>query len=361
VSVIEPRLTVVICSLNGGEGVRRCLDALGRQTIADAIQIVVVDDGSTDDTAAIAVAGGVDLVRHEQNRGLSAARNSGIARARGGVVAFLDDDCEPHTDWAEQLLSSYADDGVAGAGGPILAECSSDGFMAGYLGRNNPLQILELDLARSGALPYRFMLYIKRMWSAPPADTRRPVYSLVGANMSFRREVLVAVGGFDELFTFGADELDLCHRIGIQVPWARLQYEPAAVVRHHFHPSLRDTVRRSRAYGVGAARFSRRWHDRNPTLYPVPVLVVALLALSARWRVLALAAAVVPHLFGPRGVFDAVTRRAPLPLVDPYVQLLQDASHDVGCITGLWRFRHFEGADAADLPTIAPNFARATA
>jgi hypothetical protein len=170
--------------------------------------------------------------------------------------------------------------------------------------------------------------------------------------MSFRREVLDAVGGFDERFTFGADELDLCYRIGNQLPWARLQFEPTAMVGHHFHASLRDTVRRARAYGVGSARFSRRWRDPKPTLYPLPVIVAAVLGLSARWRPLAVVAAVLPHLFGPRGAIDAVTNRSPRPLLDAYVQLLQEASHDIGCVTGLWRFRDFEGADAAGLPVI---------
>jgi glycosyltransferase involved in cell wall biosynthesis len=354
VTNLDYRLTVVICSLNGGDGVRRCLDALRRQTITDAIQVVVVDDGSTDDTAAIAVAGGAEVVRHAHNRGLSAARNSGIARARAGVVAFLDDDCEPRADWAAELLRGYGDnsDEVVGVGGPIVAVSQGDGFVGGYLTRHNPLGVLELELAHSSAPSYRLMLYIKRMWSKPPADSRRAVYSLVGANMSFRRDVLDAVGGFDERFTFGADELDLCHRIGIQLPWAQLWFEPAAVVRHHFHASLRDTLRRSRAYGVGSARFSRCWKDRKPTLYPLPVLVAALLALSTRHRSLVLAAAVLPHLFGPRGVVDAVARRSPGPLADGYVQLLQEACHDVGCLSGLWRYRHLEAADATDLDVI---------
>jgi GT2 family glycosyltransferase len=350
---MEPRLSVVICSLNGASGVRRCLGALRRQTIAGAIEVIVVDDGSTDDTAAVAVAGGAELVRHEHNRGLSAARNSGIARTRARVVGFLDDDCDPRPDWAEQLLRAFdGDDSVAGAGGPVAVESDGDGFMTGYLVRHNPLGVMELDLARSGALAYRFLLYLKRMWSAPPADTPRPVYSFVGANMSFRREILDAVGGFDERFTFGADELDICYRIGIQLPWARLQFVPTAVVGHHFHASLRDTIRRARAYGVGAARFSRRWRAGKPPFYPLPVIIAVLVGLSARWRPLAVAAAVLPHLFGPRGALDAVAHRSPRPLLDAYVQLLQEASHDVGCLVGRWRFRGLEGTDAAGLPVI---------
>ena len=84
-------LSVVICSLNGAAGVDRCLHALAAQKDVE-LQVIVVDDGSTDDTSGIARERGATVIRHETNRGLAAARNTGIRAASAPVVAFLDDD-----------------------------------------------------------------------------------------------------------------------------------------------------------------------------------------------------------------------------------------------------------------------------
>ena len=77
-------LSVVICSLNGAAGVDRCLHALASQKDVD-LQVIVVDDGSTDETSAVANEHGVTVIRHEVNRGLAAARNTGIAAATAPV------------------------------------------------------------------------------------------------------------------------------------------------------------------------------------------------------------------------------------------------------------------------------------
>src|SRR5580658_4182092 len=112
-------LAVVICSLNGEAGVSRSLDALGKQTIHGRLEVIVVDDGSTDRTSGVARAHGAVVIRHRVNRGLAAARNSGVRAATAPIVAFLDDDCEPEPEWAERLVAGYCD-GVIGVGGPVV-------------------------------------------------------------------------------------------------------------------------------------------------------------------------------------------------------------------------------------------------
>ncbi len=338
----EPRqaadLSVVVCSYNGEAGLSRCLEALSGQTIHRRLDIVVVDDGSADRTGDVASAHGATVIRHQVNRGLAAARNSGLRAASAPIVAFVDDDCEPEPEWAQRLLACYAE-GVIGVGGPVVP-VAPDGFMAGYLRRHNPLTPLELDLARSDHLGYRFLLYLRRQWAAGEARGQRDVYAFVGANMSFRRQAVIDAGWFDERFRFGAEEGDVCRRLGRLFPPCRLVFTPHARVVHHFEPSLRDTLRRSMSYGFGSARLYRKWPDLRPALFPWPVLVLVLLAGSVPFPLLATAALAAPLFLYPGAARIALSRRRVGCLLDAYVRLAQEMCENVGFLRGLWVFRH---------------------
>jgi GT2 family glycosyltransferase len=335
---MSPELSVVICSFNGAEGTHRCLHALAAQTVRSRLEIVVVDDGSADSTADIARGHDALVVRHPVNRGIAAARNSGIAAASAPIVGFLDDDCEPEPQWAERLLAAYRP-GIAGIGGPIVPSAPAC-FMRGYLERNNPLRPQEIDLAKSDNPGYRLYLYLRRQWSAAERSGCRDVYSLVGANMSFRRGTLLEVGRFDERFQFGAEEVDLCRRLSLAPTPARLVFSPEARVKHHFQPTLRDTMRRSRAYGRGSARLHRKWPTLTPTFFPGPLAVLLTLVLSVLYPPVGIAALALPFLLYPHSVRRAVTDRHWAGIADPYIQLAQETCEDIGFLEGLWRFRH---------------------
>ena len=223
-------------------------------------------------------------------------------------------------------------------GGDIVP-CGPDGFMLGYLRRNNPLLPLELNLAQSEKLLYRLYLYLLRQWRPEEHHDQRDVYSLVGANMSFVRSVL-GQQGFDERFRFGAEDLDLCLQLRRELPGARLVVTPDAVVRHHFVPTLRDSVRRSRSYGRGCARLYRKWPSMRPTIFPGPVLVVALLAAAVLAWPLLIAAVAVPLILYPKGLRLAVTLRQPSCVLDAYVQLAEETYGNLGYLQGLWMHRH---------------------
>lgn len=347
------KLSVVICSFNGATGVGRCIRALARQTIWSSLEVIVVDDGSTDATSQVGRAHAVTVVRHAANLGLAAARNSGLEAATAPIVAFLDDDCEPEPQWAEQLLAGY-EEGVIGVGGPILPR-GRDGFMLGFLVRNNPLKPQELNLAKSNGLLYRLNLYLKRQWTQMQEYARRDVYSFAGANMSFRRQALLDVGQFDARFRFGAEELDLCMRTMHAFPLGRLLFVPEVQVMHYFESSLRDILRRSRAYGRGSARLYRKWPSVPPTFFPGPLLVLMLLVLSGWLPALAACAVLVPQLLYPQGLRRGIANRSLASLLDAYLLLAQETCGNVGFLEGLWRFRRLipettgKAAQAAEL------------
>lgn len=339
------KLSVVICSLNGAAGVDRCISALEQQTIYSSLELIVVDDGSVDATSEVGRTHGAIVIRHETNLGLAAARNSGINAATAPVVAFIDDDCEPGPKWAEQLLAGYEDDTI-GVGGAIV-HGANDGYILGYLERNSPFRPQEINLAKSNSIFYRFYLYLGRQWTQKENFLQREVYSFLGGNMSFLRQSLIDVGKFDERFRFGGEELDLCIRMRRDFPLSRLMFIPDVSMMHHFkpsrrstRPSLRDTLRRSYAYGRGAARLYRKWPSMPPTFFPGPLAILTILMLSAWVPVLAVVAFIMPQLLYPRGVRFAFRHGCAASLLDAYVQLAQELWGNIGFIEGLWRFRH---------------------
>ncbi len=348
---MSPRLSVVICSRDGAVGVDRCLRALAAQTIRPALEVIVVDDGSADGTGEVARGHGAIVLRHETSRGPAAARNTGAQLAGAPILAFLDDDCEPAPQWAEQLVGAYRRD-VIGVAGALLAG-GRPGFMLGYLARHNPLEPQELSLARSSRLYYRLYLYLGRQWAPPRPCGPRDIYSCAAANMSVWHAAFREVGGFDERIRFASEDDDLCRRLRQAFPAGRLVFAPGASAVHHFRTTPWDTLRRRRAYGQGAARMRRKWPDVPPTVFPWPAAVLAMLALSAFFPVLLAATALAPQLLYPAGLRAAVRERRPSCVLDAYLQLAEECSADLGFIEGLWRFRHLVPGPAGPPPAAA--------
>lgn len=341
-----PLLSVVICCYNGAAGLARCLQALQDQTTASVLDIVVVDDGSTDQTAHVARSMGARLESHMVNRGLAAARNTGIRAALATYIAFLDDDCEPEPQWAASILARFQNFGAQVVGGPVVA-VSPTPFMQGFLIRNNPLSPLPASISRSDTLGYRLLQYLKRNWSA---DTERHgIYALPGANMAFDRELLIALNGFDERFTFGGEDLELFRRLWDRYPSPNIHYAEDARVRHHFKAGIVDSFRRSRAYGMGGARFFKAHKEVPPTFFPGPLLVSLLLLLGIKRSKFLAAAALIPQALFPSGARASYQSGSVAPLLDSYLQLLQETGHNIGYVRGLIRFRDLGPQDLPPL------------
>lgn len=311
-----------------------CLDALDRQTIRCQAEIIVVDDGSSDQTVEVAREFSVELISLGQNRGTSAARNAGILASRAPIVAFTDDDCIPNQDWLAELIRPYERDEVAGVGG-LVSIARVETYVHRYLAANNPLAPLELNLASSDSLAYRLMLYFGRMWAFEDDQSGRAIYSCPAANMSFRRDVLDAVGLMDPKFTFGSDDEQVCARVREKFPNMVLWFEPRAKVKHDYVGTFRDVLRRNFAYGQGNGRSylsdsQRRW----PTVFPIPIMFLLGVAALRRPRhvvmLLGITQLALPH--GVRGVWS---QRRITNFAFSYVRLFEEGSHNAGLVVAL--------------------------
>jgi GT2 family glycosyltransferase len=227
-----PRVSVVVASYNGARTLHETLEGIAALDYPD-YEVIVVDDGSTDATAAIAANFDVRLISTE-NRGLSNARNTGMEAASGDVVAYIDDDAVPDPHWLQYLVATLAAGGYACAGGPNLAP-PGDGALADCVANapGGPAHVL-LDDRQAEHVP--------------------------GCNMAFRREALVEAGRFDPLFRIAGDDVDVCWRV--QDSGGSIGFSPAALVWHHRRNSLRAYLRQQRLYGRAEALLERRWPQR---------------------------------------------------------------------------------------------------
>jgi GT2 family glycosyltransferase len=234
-------LSVIICAYSEQrwDDLVAAIASLRRQSIPPGEIIVVIDHNPA--LLARARAGFPDLsvLENSQRRGLSGARNSGVAAARGAIIAFLDDDAEAAPDWIAQLLAGYADPQVIGVGGAIV-----------------PLW----QQPRPGWFPAEFDWVVGCTYRGTPTSAA-PVRNLIGANMSFRREVFAVAGAFrGEIgrvgtHPVGCEETELCIRIRQRWPKHTLLYRPAARVLHHVPPARgRWSYFRARCYGEGISK-----------------------------------------------------------------------------------------------------------
>lgn len=228
-----PRVSVVVCTHNGGRTLPECLERLLALSYPD-FEVIVVNDGSTDGSGEIARAYDVTIVDTE-HRGLSYARNAGLERATGEIVAYLDDDAYPDYDWLHYVASAIEEGSHAGIGGPNLpppedsrvAECVS-------MAPGAPIHVLISD---------------------------REAEHVPGCNMSFRKSALEAVGGFDERFRAAGDDVDLCWRL--QDAGETLGFCAGAVVTHRRRDTVWRYLKQQFGYGKAEALLEQKWPSRH--------------------------------------------------------------------------------------------------
>jgi len=347
-------VSVVVCSYNGEHKLKECLTALLSQTMIDRIEIIVVNDGSSDNTAEVAsLFKQVKLITNQRNLGLAAARNVGIKAAKGAIIAFTDDDCRPHRDWIKQLIKVYSVTDALGVGGNTYSK-SRDNVVLRYLRHNNPLMPLEYNIFTSKGLVRRFVGYLKSTLGVNrnKQNRRRVIYSFTGCNMSFKKDILDQVGLFDEAFSFGGEDQEICRRINLHYP-KRLYLAPKALIVHQFNKHLSDTLRRSKSYGIGNARLARKYRVMSHTIFPFPMLVIlsSLLALINPW--LLVSPFILTIMLYPMGLRRIIEQRSLEPIVYGYIQLLQEMANNIGYVIGWWRYRHTFRTSLSDIT--APN------
>ena len=245
----RPDISVVIPTFNRSGLLARLLDAIPDDDAAGCTtEVIVVDDGSTDDTEATvrACARPVTYLR-QAGLGPAAARNTGWRASSAPIVAFLDDDCVPRPGWLADYLVAFEDATVGGVGGTI--EPLVDGFVADFITADG-----LVDHGRP-----------------PGGDADADPTYLVTANAAFRRAALEAADGFEEGYRLdrpgrtgrivAGEDVDLCWRI-VEAGWT-LKRSPGATVAHDHRVALDDLMRTYFRHGRARRELGRRHRGRG--------------------------------------------------------------------------------------------------
>jgi len=215
-----PFVSVIVCSYNGGLTLAACLDSLGKLNYPD-YEVILVDDGSSDDTAYIAAQFPRVRYIHQSNHGLSHARNTGAAAARGEVFAYTDSDCMADVDWLYYLIGMLVSGDYAGVGGPNVTPPAQNWIQACVAAApGGPSHVLLTDTIAE---------------------------HIPGCNMAFYRWAFESIGGFDVEYHKAGDDVDFCWRL--QQAGCVIAFSPTAIVWHHRRFTLRAFLRQQDGYG----------------------------------------------------------------------------------------------------------------
>lgn len=210
----ETRISVYVPCYNAGRYIGKCLEGILSQTLKPC-EVIVVDDGSTDNTVDIASQYPVKIVRHEKNRGLAAARNTGFRNSTGEYVASFDSDCVPNPDWLEKAMRNFTDDSIGGVGGKMV------------------------ESNRTSLQDYWRSVHMTQTWG----DTRvvNPDF-LFGADTVYRKSAVEKVGYFNERYRTNFEDVDMCNRL--KKAGYTIIYDPEAFARHYLKDTRKSLLRR---------------------------------------------------------------------------------------------------------------------
>ena len=224
-----PKASVVVCSYNGGKTLDRCLASLKEINYPD-YEVILVDDGSTDDTQAIAARHPWVKTIHHENKGLSFSRNVGAHASTGEVIVYTDSDCMADPDWLYYLIGTLLSGDFAGVGGPNISPPAENWVQACVAAApGGPSHVLLTDVVAE---------------------------HIPGCNMAFHRWAFDQVGGFDPEYRKAGDDVDFCWRL--QQSGGVIAFSPAAIVWHYRRFTLKAF--RKQQEGYGEAESMLRFH-----------------------------------------------------------------------------------------------------
>jgi glycosyltransferase involved in cell wall biosynthesis len=318
----HPSVSVIIPTWNGAAKIQRCLGALRNQDFGRPFEIVVVNDGSTDNTPEVLARYDEIRVLTQANAGPAAARNRGSRAASGDIIVFTDDDCEPMLNWLTEMIRPFADPAVVGAKGVYRTRQSS-------------------IIARFVQLEYedRYRLL-----------ARRPTIDFIDTySAAFRRDRFLEMGGYDTSFPVAcAEDVELSYRMSAR-GW-NMVFVPGAKVYHRHPDSLAAYLRKKfkfafwRVLAVKKNPAKAIKDSHTPQLMKLQMLFAPALAIAVLGDLAGLSALPLSLIVSGSFILSALpfslrgfAKDPTVALLSPCILAARSCSQFLGVTSGAWR------------------------
>tara|TARA_Y100000310_G_scaffold345402_1_gene464511 strand:+ start:20018 stop:20887 length:870 start_codon:yes stop_codon:yes gene_type:complete len=230
----KPKISVVICAWNAADCIEGILKSLQKQTF-QKFEIVVANDGSTDNTKQIALSYGARVIDME-HQGLSAARNVGINNSKAEIVSIIDADCYASPSWLETIYHEISNGETVVTGDTKIPKST-------FLG----------DCISGLGYPGGAHMGFSNMW---PVDENGYTNHLAGGNCAFIKSEIQKLGAFNEKLTITADDVFLSMKIldnGL-----RIKYNSKMIMYHRPRKDIKGFIKWHYARGKGSHFFKQQ-------------------------------------------------------------------------------------------------------
>lgn len=219
----KPDFSIIIPTLNNLALTKQCLQAIRKTAAPCRYEVIIVDNGSTDNSAVFFAGeqkqGRLRVVTNQPGRNYSTSNNQGAALARGQYLVFLNNDTQPLAGWLQALRETFeATPSISVQGGKLLYP-------------NNTVQHAGIVYGQIHAsIRQHYHIYLCRKAGDPCVNRPREFQMVTGAMLSMRRNAFERIGGFDEHYEFGHEDLDLC--MAARAAGGKVWFNPKAVAYH---------------------------------------------------------------------------------------------------------------------------------
>jgi len=325
--------SVVVCTYNGETKIGKAIDSVLSQNFPKSkYEVIVVDDGSSDNTANIAKKYPVKFIKHSKNRQLSGARNTGLKNSKGQIYVCFDDDCFADKNWLSNIYSVYqTKDNIAGVGGKIIT-VKNPSLLDSYLYESNYMNP-NPSSNYSYSPASRLFNYLKV--TLVGRDKTRTIYQtndLAGGNSSFPVEILRSVGGWSDEYS-GIEDIELCRRIKNKYPEKKYFVTKKALITHDPKLTLRRFLKTQLKRSNATYLYFKRYNTLPPIFpFPIAFIVLSLISLFISPLTFLATLLISPQIMYFSWLIKSLKKRQLIHLLFPYIQLIYESTFIVGIL-----------------------------